>query len=296
MNVSPYLVLKSRILLLMATFFWGLTFIYVKEGTAITGVWSFLAWRFIIAAMLLLIIFLRRFRNLSQKTLIKGFFMGLLLAASYLFQTIGLQTSTVAKAAFITGLFVVFIPFFTALTSDHKPTKRQYLAAFISFFGLAVMAFEGYEHISAGDLWVLACAVSFAIYVVWVSYETPKHDSIQITTIQLFTVGIVSAIGIIPAGNMAIPLSLPAWEAILFCAVFATTFSYTIENHYQKFISETEAGIIYSLEPVFAAGGAWILLSEMPALKVWIGAALILAGMLSSISKKDGHQSTIEPD
>jgi drug/metabolite transporter (DMT)-like permease len=286
MQPNSALVLKSRVLLLLATFFWGLTFIYVKEGTAIIGVWSFLAWRFLIAAILLVILFIHRFRIIPAKTIKQGFFMGLLLAGSYLFQTIGLQTTSVAKAAFITGLFVVFVPFFTALVSRRNPSKRQYLAAFVSFFGLAVMAFEGFEHIAAGDLWVLACAVSFALYVVWVSYETPKHDSIQITTIQLFTVALVSAVGIFPSSDVALPKSWPAWESILFCAVFATTFSYAVENHYQKYISETEAGIIYSLEPVFAAGAAWILLSEMPEFKVWIGALFILTGMYIAISKE----------
>lgn len=285
------LTLKSRILLLISTFFWGLTFIYVKEGTAITGVYSFLAWRFVIAAVILMLIFIRRFRHVPARTLQQGVLMGLLLAGSYLFQTIGLQTTSVANAAFITGLFVVFVPFIAALISAHKPGKRQFLAAFISFGGLAVMAYHGFDRIAAGDLWILLCAISFAVYVVWVSFETPRHDSIQITTIQLFTVGVTAAVGIPFSGDIPMPAGYNVWEAILFCALFATTFSYTVENHYQKFIPETEAGIIYSLEPVFAAVSAWVLLAEIPTLRIWIGAVMIMTGMLiAAWSTQKSHQ------
>jgi drug/metabolite transporter (DMT)-like permease len=272
----------ATLLLLIGTFFWGITFVVVKEAIAEINVYRFLAWRFSIGAILLAACFLPSFKHITWKMIGYGLLLGTILAISYITQTVGLLYTGASKAAFITGLCVVFVPLMLAVMRKQWPTGLQMVAILLATGGLALITLSGSLTINPGDLWVLVCAVSFAVYIIMVSIYSKRFPAIPFTVIQLVTVALITGAIAIAIGEWRMPRGYIVWQAIIICAVFATSFMYAVQNHYQKFISEVKAVIIYSLEPLFAALAAFLYLHEQITTRTIVGGALIFIGMLCS--------------
>ncbi len=278
---------QATLLLLLGTLFWGMTFVFVKEGISIINLFTFLAWRFILAGLALAAVFFRKVRALNKNEFKYGLILGAVLAISFFAQTIGLQYTTASKAAFITGLSVVFIPVIIAAKQKTPPSVFQVTAVILSLAGLGLLTLSGSLSINIGDLWMLFCAVTFAWYVILVGRYTHRFDAVSLALIQFFFIGILSLAISIVSGNFLLPQNGKVWQAILFTSFFATTFTYTVQNYYQKFVSEIKTAIIFSLEPLFAAVTAWLYLNEEITWRIIFGGTLIFTGMLiSEIRKK----------
>ncbi len=117
--------MKDDISLLMVSFFWGITFVVVKEAIEFIPPFSFLFYRFSITFLLLLLVSIGRLKNLNLETLKSGIFIGSFLFLGYGFQTVGLRETTPANAGFITGLSVVIVPFISSLLLKLKPQKNR---------------------------------------------------------------------------------------------------------------------------------------------------------------------------
>ena len=279
----------ATLLLLLGTFFWGATFVFVKEGIERIDVFTFLAWRFSIASLLLILIFFRKIITIDRRTIKYGAFLGVILMASYTTQTVGLLYTTASKAAFITGLSVVFVPLFIAMGGSKRPTTGNILAVIIATIGLAILTLSSSFAFNIGDIWVLGCAFFFALYIILVGKYTRTFESIKFTLVQLITVTIISVIVSTARQKLVIPADWIVWQAIIITAIFATAYMYVIQNQFQKFITEVKAAIIFSFEPIFAAIIAYFYLNEPLTIRVIIGGALIFAGMLVSEWKKRGN-------
>ncbi len=282
---------KAIVLLGLSTLFWGMTFVYVKQGIAAMGVYPFLAYRFFLAGLIMQIIFIRRFRNTDRREFRNGMGLGILLAVSYFLQTFGLRSSTAVNAAFITGSFVVMVPFFSSRISKKPIHTGHYFGAFLSLAGLAILTGSGFTRPAFGDVLIFLCAVIFALYIVLIGGLKPGYDSIRLTVTQIYTVAFLSLILAIYHGDsLALPQGGDTWWSLLFCAIFATAFSYTVENHYQQALIDTLAALIYSLEPVFAALFAAVMIGEIITPSIAIGAAIILSAVMITI--KTTYQET----
>ncbi|MBN2008305.1 DMT family transporter [candidate division KSB1 bacterium] len=269
-------------LLLIGTFFWGVTFVVVKEAIAEINIYRFLAWRFTISTIGLAIFFLPSFRLVTWKMIRYGVFLGIILTIGYVTQTVGLIYTSASKAAFITGLSVVLVPLMMALVQRRSPSAMQWLATIMATIGVALLTLSSSIAINPGDIWVLACAVTFAVYILLVSKYSRIFAAIPFTVIQLVTVSLISALVATGIGEWRMPHGYIVWQAIIICSLFATSFMYAVQNHYQKFISEVKAVIIYSMEPLFAAVAAYFYLQEQITVRMICGGALILIGMLCS--------------
>lgn len=272
----------ATILLLIGTAFWGVTFVYVKEGISIIDLYAFLSIRFMIGASILVLIFFRRMKNFTVGIFKYGIFLGVVLAVSYIAQTVGLQYTSASKAAFITGLSVVFVPLFLSFFQKRVPAMNNIIAVIVATAGLAILTINSGFTLNIGDMWVFLCAILFAIYIILVGKYTRIFESIKFTVIQLVTVAVLTGIIAAFTKKFEMPRGYVVWHAILFCAVFATAFMYAIQNQFQKFISEVKAAIIFSFEPLFAAMAAYYYLNEQITTKIIIGGLLIFTGMIIS--------------
>lgn len=269
-------------LLLIGTFFWGMTFIFIKEGISIINLYTFLTWRFMIAALVLVVIFYKKLKSLDLETIRFGIILGLVLSAGYITQTVGLQYTTASKAAFITGLSVVFVPIFLSIINKKFPSINNIIAVIFAVSGLGLLTLASSLQLNIGDIWVFLCAISFAIYIILVGRYTRIFESIKFTVVQLLTVSVVTGIISLFNDKFEIPKGYTVWQAIIFCSILATSFMYAIQNQFQKFISEIKAAIIFSFEPLFAAVTAYFYLHEEITFKIITGGLLIFIGMIVS--------------
>ena len=269
-------------LLVIGTLFWGMTFVFVKEAVNNLNVYAFLAYRFIIAAMCLMMVFYKRLKGITNEIVYKGVLLSIPLCIGFVTQTIGVKYTSASNAGFITGLSVVFVPLLEAFINRQRPHNKSLLAMIMATVGLALITLSQSLNLNVGDLWILICAVAFAVYILMVDRESGRIDAVLLTLVQLSVVGLFSLFMAIYNGVLTVPVGYLEWRGILFCALFATTFMYTVQNHYQQYLSTTTTAIIFSLEPLFAALTAFIVIDEDITIKMVCGGVLMIAGMIYS--------------
>ena len=211
-----------------------------------------------------------------------GALIGLFLFASYGFQTSGLQYTTPAKAAFITGLSVVFVPLLATLFWRRLPPPAALLGILLATAGLALLSLNVDLSLNRGDLLVLGCAVCVALHILLTGVFAPRADPLRLTAMQLLTVALLS-------GLVALlwerPLTMPpgsVWFAAIFTGLLASTFAFGAQTVAQRFTSATHTALIFVTEPVFAALWSTALGREALTARAWLGCGLILAGMLAA--------------
>jgi drug/metabolite transporter (DMT)-like permease len=270
-------------LLLIGVFFWGCTFVIVKEAVAVVDPYSFVAVRFAIGGALLGLLFFKNLFKLNKQTIIISIYSGLILAASFIFQTTALKYTTASNTAFITGLCVVFVPVLVSIIDKRLPTSTQTASVFMAFIGLALMTLKLPLELNFGDFLAFLCAIGFGIQLVIVGRLPKNVNAPAFTILQLLIVSIVSLIcGLIINKKIMFSDNRIVLRAVLFCAVFATSYVYLAQAHFQRYISEIKTVVIFSLEPVFAALIAFIYFEEKLSPKAVAGAVLIFAAMIVS--------------
>jgi drug/metabolite transporter (DMT)-like permease len=278
--------LKADLLLMLATAIWGATFVVVKDALEFASPTAFLAVRFTLAGLLLLF-FMARGRW-SVAVVGRGFLLGVFLYAGYLFQTTGLLYTTPSKSAFITGFSVVVVPFIQAMQGG-KLRKSTLVSAALGIAGIYLLVLpRGLAAVNRGDLMTVVAATSFAVHIVLVGNYTRQHSFRQLVSMQILTVGLL-AFASWPVG-MPFRLGWTAglMAAVLVTALLATALAFSIQNWAQQFTPPSHTALIFALEPVFAAITSYLVLSERLGGRLFIGAALILAGMI--ISERWGAQ------
>lgn len=288
---------KGEIALLIITVIWGATFPIIKESLNDSTPFIFVAVRFSIASILILPFFLPKVKLLNKETLKAGLVLGVLMFGGFVTQTIGLNHTTATKSGFITGSVVVMIPFLQFYMEKKIPTKGAIFGTILVFIGLLFLSSGGNDLISFitdlggsfnfGDFMTLVCAIIFAHYVVYIDIYTNKYEFIFLFSLQIFTtaiLGILSAsfIGISDFGEIRFVLTESLIFGLLYTGILATVVNIGIQTKFQKLITPTKAGIIYSFEPIFAAVFAFFLLNEKISNFGFIGMGLIFFGLISS--------------
>ena len=282
--------ISADLLLLFVAFIWGATFVLVQNAIEILPPFTFNAVRFLLAGIPLLIILLilrKKQGNapVDKKVIIPGIVLGIWLFFGYGLQTLGLVYTTTSKAGFITGLSVVLVPIICFLWFKEKIHKQAIIGVSIATIGLYFLTMFDYLAFNIGDFFVLLCAVSFAVHIVLTGKFTKVYTAITLTTVQIFTVAILSMISsvIFEQPWLLSTTDLLRMEvvlALLICAFLATTVAFFIQTHVQKFTSPTRVALIFAMEPVFAAITGYLWANERLSTFAIVGCFFIFVGML----------------
>ena len=287
----------GEIALVFNTLIWGGTFALIKNALTDISPTLFVGLRFSLATLIFLPFVYKHLRNTNKKTLIAGSILGLFYFSGFVTQTFGLSLTTATKSGFITGIFVIFIPILQFLIEKRKPKWFNLVGVGFVLIGLVMLSsngnnvFEFFEQIGSdfnlGDLFTLICAVLFAFQVVYVDIFTKKYDYLPMVFTQLLITGlggIIFAIILSTTGIETFKFNFNSnvIGAILYTSIFASIIATIIQLKYQKTVSPTKAGIIFSIEPIFAAVFAYFLLSEKISNFGLIGCVLIFFGLIIS--------------
>lgn len=283
--------------LLFNTLIWGGTFALIKSAFEDISPSLFLALRFSIATLLLLPFIFKVLRNVNKQTIVAGSILGIFYFTGFAAQSVGLNLTTATKSGFITGTFVVFIPILQLIIEKRIPKWFNVLSVILVLLGLIMLSsrgenvFEFFSQLGSdfnfGDFFTLICALLFAFQVVYVDVFTKKYDYLPMVFIQLLITGLG---GFLLAGIFSVTgIELIKFNfsnniifALLYTSVFASILATIIQLKFQKNVSPTKAGIIFSIEPIFAAIFAYFLLNEKISNFGLIGCVLIFAGLIIS--------------
>lgn len=257
---------------------WGSTFIVTKGALDAVDPVVMVAIRFVISAGLLLPwVLKRRDRGRHMK---EGFYLSLLLATLYLTQTTGLLYTSASNSGFITGLFIIFIPVFMFLFRREKPARLQWISSALAVAGLWLLT-GGPSGFNLGDALTLAAAAAYSAHlIVTDKYVKAEADTVLLAFHQFWMVSALSfAVAVFKGASLAVA-SLNGWGVIVFLAVFPTLTAFFIQMLAQRHSEPFKVGIIFTLEPVFAALFAWTWGGEGFVPVKALGGLLIVSGML----------------
>ncbi|MGH9535147.1 MAG: DMT family transporter [Terriglobales bacterium] len=282
----PPAVWKADLALLAITAIWGATFLVVQGALGAASPLAFNAVRFTLAAALLAVVYRRELRALPAAVWGASAVLGLLLAVGFGFQTVGLEYTTAAKSAFLTGLSVVLVPFFVALLLRRRLGWNAYAGAGLALVGIYFLAFArslsgGWGAANRGDALTLLCAVAFAAQIAAQGEFAPRHGFARLAVLQVaFAAGFTWA-GVAWLEPMRLEWRQPGlWAALAITAVLATAVAFTTQAWAQQFTPASHTAIIFAAEPVFAWLASLALGVQALLINQIVGAVLVLAAIL----------------
>ncbi|HHT09602.1 MAG: DMT family transporter [Atribacter sp.] len=263
---------------------WGGTFVMMKNILSREAPLNVLFWRFTIATLFLLLILPQRLPD--KNTFKYGLILGTALFGGYLFQTFGLVYTTPARSAFITGLSVILVPFFSFAFLRTKLKKETMIGVAMALVGLAFLTFNPTEFIKKGqifgDLLTLVGAAAYGLQIVLVEKFSQKSQALPLVIVEMGTVAFLSFLLAISFRSLRLPAQWIDVGQFIFLGTAATGLAFAIQKVAQKHTTAIHVGIIFVLEPVFAAVVSYFLWQEKFTPRTLAGCFFIVAGILFS--------------
>ncbi len=284
---------KAEAVLIFITVLWGGTFLIVQHAMTVSGPMFFVGLRFAAAAIIVALCSINALRGFTWLELKAGVAIGLAIMLGYGLQTIGLQTIPSSQSAFITALYVPFVPLLQWLVLGRRPGLMPSLGIGLAFAGLMLLAGpEGAAlQFSSGEIATVISAVAIAAEIILISAYAGKVDVRRVTVIQLATASLLSFLMIVPTAEQLPDFS---WMLVI-TAIGLGAMSAVIQvamNWAQKTVSPTRATVIYAGEPVWAGIVGRLAGERLPGIAL-LGAALIVAGVI--VSEMKGRSKLAEP-
>jgi drug/metabolite transporter (DMT)-like permease len=272
--------------LIGAAFLFGATFVVIKSAIHDISPISFVAWRFLIGAVVLIAISVPRGRLIWRDGAIAGFALFL----GYSLQTSGLSLTSASNSALITGIYVVLTPFLAAVFHRYRPGIWSIGGAALAFIGLVLITGTTGLELGEGDLLTLGCAAAFAIHIVALSQLASRHPVIPFTAVQLA----VTAILAFPAAAIFEGLTIPersVWGALLLTGIGVSVGAFVLQIWAQTIVGPTTAAVVLAAEPAFGVATAWVVLGDSLDAPGWVGAFLIFSAIFVVLTKQKDKTS-----
>lgn len=284
----------AELMLLISVALWGSSFALTKPLLDSMGVFTFMASRFVVGGVILVLALTLLGKFKPDRQQIKGGIVtGILLFLAFIFHTYGLKYTTVAKNAFIVGSNVIFVPIILTLIMKKAQSKIVWFSTFIALFGLALVTLDGAQGgLNIGDLVTAFGTVIVAFYILKVEAYVKQGNPLNIATIQVMTVGLMSLVPALlfesPIADLSIQALTPLIiRNLLILSIGCTSIAYLLANYAQSIVSASRTALLYVFEPIFGAFLGWLLLGEVVGIQGIIGALLItFATILPQFTKK----------
>jgi drug/metabolite transporter (DMT)-like permease len=276
------------ILLILGTAFWGISFSVTKLAIGQNQSALFLFYRFLLATVVLSAVFWKYVKRLDASAIKTGAGLAIPLMLGIYLQTLGITHTSASQCSFVAGITVVIIPVFKLIFYKKAAPLKIWFATIIAFGGLSVISIKDDFKIGTGDLYTIAGAFCFAVYLIQIERESKARNIIPTIVPMFATCAILTFLLTMSQENIIwIPQENTFWMGIIFCALFSTAYMYTISNISQKYISAERVSIIYLFEPVFGAFAAHFILGEHISSRLLVGGGLIfMATIVSELKLK----------
>ena len=273
--------------LISVTAIWGSTFFLIKDLVARMPVADFLAVRFLIAALTMLLVFHRPLMRLSRREWGQGIGLGVVYGIAQLLQTSGLEHTSASISGFVTGMYVVFTPLLGTVLLRQRLPPVTWIAVLLSVGGLGLLALHGLS-VSYGVWLTLASAALYGLHIVGLGAWSRPGSAFALSTVQMMVIAVVCLLATWPAGPV-LPPDRGAWVAVVYMALAAGAGAMLVQTWAQAHLSPTRAAIVMTLEPVFAAAFAVSFGHDELTWRMLAGGVLVMAAMyLVELVPRDG--------
>lgn len=271
--------LKGNLLLLLVAVIWGSAFAVQRVAAQSVGPFPFNAARFLLAVAVLLPFTKKTHWKVEKSSLPWMGLAGVLLFAGSTLQQGGLRWTTAANAAFITTLYVVFVPLLLVIFWKKRLPWLNWVAALLAIGGVKLLSSPGGLQLAPGDGLELAGSVVWALHVILVSRVVHRMNALQFSIGQYLVCGLLNLAAASFFDTHTAPELVTAWWAVLYGGAISVGLGYTLQVYGQKYSPPTDAALILSAEAVFAALAGYLFLQEGLQPVQLAGCALILSAI-----------------
>lgn len=291
--------IRGELLLFITATIWGLSFVVQKLGMEYIGPFTFSAVRLILGGLVLIPVIMffekrqkEQFSLKGTKLLQAGMLLGVFIAGGVLLQQVGIQYTTAGKSAFITALYIVFVPALGFLFKK-KTGILTWVSVVIAVIGLYLLSIKGDFTMSRGDLLTVLCSFFWGAHIVLIGRFAKHANGLKLSCIQFLTAGVIALILAFIFEEIQINNLLLSYQALLFSSVVVVGIAYTLQIFGQKSVDDSVAAIILSLESVTAVFAGMIFLGETMSLREGIGALLMFIAILISQRKPRTEEAIV---
>lgn len=282
MKLGP---VSSRASLFALTTVWGSTFVVVQSSLAAISPLLMVSARFALAAIAIAAIFPRDVMP-ALRLLPSTFRLALVTFAGFALQTVGLETTTPARSAFITALMVVFVPLVETIRTRRAPAPRLLVAVAIATVGIVVLFWPLGSSFVIGDGLTLLSAIVFGDQIVETTRLGKLHPERQLVLAQCLSIALLAAPCALFEGPRFAP-GLPVILSLLYLALICTALNLVVLTAAQVIVPPTEASVIYTLEPVIASVLSVAIGREDVTRGLVVGGAIVLvASLVASLGSR----------
>lgn len=288
--------MKNSVLLFLTAAIWGVAFVAQSVGMEYMGPFTFNGIRFLLGGTVLLPVLAGKrkwgkadpgqppktkeeLKKARRVTLLGGICCGIALCSASLLQQMGIQHTTVAKAGFITALYIIIVPVLGLFF--HKKVRRiVWAGVFLAVAGMYLLCIKESFSVDKGDFFVFLCAIVFSVHILVIDYFSPKADGVVLSCIQFYISGILCGIGAFLLETPTWQAILSGWMPILYAGILSCGVAYTLQIIGQKGMDPTVASLILSLESVISLIAGWVLLGQTLEPREICGCVLVFAAII----------------
>ena len=290
---------KGVFILLLTSFIWGISFVSQSQGAEHVEPFTFMGVRTLMGACVLLPFILIRVKVSAKKmtdkeianrrvqnkiTIFYGMIMGVFLACATNFQQFAFNYSTAGKIAFITAMYMFFVPLVGLFFRKRIPLIT-WIAIILGFVGIYFLSFAkgaGFGDLNKGDILAFICSLFFTGQILLIERFTKTCDGVKLSCVQFFTAGSISFI-------LMLIFEEPRWVNIkaaalplLYSGIMSCGVAYTLQVVGQKYCEASIASLLMCMESVFAVLSAAVLLHERLTGREIVGCLIMFGAILLS--------------
>jgi drug/metabolite transporter (DMT)-like permease len=289
--------LRGSLALTFATVIWGSAFIAQSVGMDYVGPFTFQTMRSVLAVpFLILVVF--AFERSPRETMRKWFHpelwkaglpCGIALFVAAGLQQMGIVHTSAGKAGFITAMYIVLVPIL-GIFLKKKPPFTAWISVGLAVAGLYLLSCVGVTQVNIGDLYLLGCALGYAVQITLVDQMAVELDGLRLNCVQSLICGICSGVVMFITEEPILGNILACWVPLVYAGIFSLGIAFSLQIIGQKYVDPTPASLIMSLESVFAVLFGWLLLNERMSVYEISGCVLVFgAVIISQIPIKKSH-------
>ena len=279
--------LFSNICLIVAALIWGTAFVAQTTGMEHIGPLTFTNLRFLIGGLIVLPLAVKEISNfkksLNKKLIIIILLTGLSLLMGTYLQQYALQYTKIGNAAFLTILYVPFVPIISRFILKKRIHWSIWVSVSICLVGSYYLTVGNSFEAQFADFLVVVCAIFFALHCILIDeYFEIVNAPFTLATSQFILCFFYSLPFVFIFEDPSLKGIYMELFELLYVGVMSSGIAYTLQIFGQRYVKPSTAAITFSLEGVFGSLAAWIILSQMLTTTQIFGCFLIFLGVLTA--------------
>jgi len=278
---------SAEILLAAVIFSRSTSLLFSKIGMETFELFNLLSIRFCLAFILLVIIFIKPIKKTTSRDVFNGFIVGIVFFVVMSLETYALTLTETTTNSFLVNSAIVIVPIINAIIWHAPITKKTAISAVVTLIGVAFLTLRSGIHIGAGETVCIITAIIYAFSIILTGRLSQKGNPMLFGIYQVGFMGVFAVIGTFIFETPRMPETSTEWGAIAFLVLVCSCFGFTLQPLAQKYVDINRAGQFSAINPLSVAILGTVFLDERLGTFGWIGAALILTGIILGSFSKD---------